>query len=191
MLAAITYQLREALEARGVPFPVVYGPQRLAQSVLADPHVVVERDRQQGDTVRPPTVVMRNPRLDHVRGVGAVVRVFAKSGDLGAKVEDHERVADHVLDQVLVALRAIVAARRTWWRIKSARLLSGAELEAREILGWPGVVYELRCEIDRGVTDANYAGEGRGEKSPTDIKTSLDTSGSPGPSTSLPGATTR
>lgn len=195
MLAAITYQLRDALKARGVPYPVSYGPERVGQTVLADSHIVVERDRDRGDDVSPPPTSRYNPHLDHVRDIGAICRIYARSTLAGAGPEDHERVADTVADQVLIVLRSIVSARRTAWAVRSAKLLSTAEAEYNGI-NWPGCVYELRFAISRGVTVATFVGEIAGETKfggahGTTVATSLDTTGGPGPSTDLPSAETR
>jgi hypothetical protein len=196
MLSAICNELRAALQARGVPYDVVYGPERMAQSSLARTHIVLERDRTLGDAYLPPTTHTRNPRLDHVRRIGAVLTVYARSGEPGATIADHERLADHIVDQALVALRGIVAARRTLWDVTGARLLSAGESADRALEAWAGVVYEVKLAIDRGVADTPFDGAAAVERTMggatgARIGTALNITGSPGTSTDLPGATTR
>lgn len=195
MLAAITAQLRDALQSRKVPHPVVYGPERLVQSSAVLPHIVIERDRQQGDTVGPPKTRSKNPQRVFVRGIGAVARVFCQSTLAGAGIEDHERDADKVINQLLVALRGIVLARKSDLRVSSSRFLTSAEL-AEAGLTYPGVVYEMRFVVDMGVADGNYAAETAAESTfggvgGTTVSTTLDLTDSPEPTTDLPGATTR
>ena len=208
MLLAISYQLRTALTAAGVPYPVVYGPEQLGQTVMAKPHIVLERDRQSGDALRPPTTHRRNPRLDHVRAIGATLRVFARSTTAAPGPGDHEREADRIVDQCLVALRGIVSARRTMWELRSAKLLTVEEAEAIGLETWPGVIYEVRFAVDRGVTalgwaeaaaaagaaGTNAADEslGFGGAHGPGTETTVDTDDSPGgPGGILPGSTTR
>jgi hypothetical protein len=206
VLLSISYQLREDLQARGVPFDVVYGPERLGQTPLAASHIVLERDRATGDELLPVTAHRRNPRVDHVRGIGATLRVFARSTAAGAGPGDHERVADRVVDQCLISLRAIVAARRTQWRLRSAKLLSADEAGERGLETWPGVIYEARFVIDRGVADAGWteaetaaaaAGTATADEATfggahgVSVATTLDTSDGPAGSDELPSATTR
>lgn len=194
MLAAITDQLRDELQTRLVPLSVVYGPERTIQGSTARPHIVVERDRQQGDTFGAAPTHSRNPELVFRRGIGAVVRIFAESTVSGAGQANHERMADKVVNQILLALREIIIARKTDFRIKAARFLTVDEL-AEAGLTYPGVVYELRLEVDMGVTDMAYDDEAAGEAEYgdtwTSVSTTLDTSDSPEPTTDLPGASTR
>jgi hypothetical protein len=208
MLLAITYQLAAALEARGVSVPVIPGPERLASTPVSAPRIVVERDRELGDTLAPPTTHRRNPRLDHVRNIGAVLRVFARSTIDGARTMDHEREVDLLVDQCLVALRGIVSARRTMWELRSAKLLSADEAAARGLEAWPGVIYEVRFAVARGVTslgllDAQAAAAAAGTHASAEATfggahgvgtaTTLDLSDSPlgGTDGALPSATTR
>lgn len=196
MLLAICYQLREALTARGVPWDVVDGPERLGQTTTAIPHIVLERDRQTGDLYAPPTTDRRNPRLDHVRWIGAVLRVFAKSSVASARPMDHEREADLIVDQCMVALRGIVSARKTLWQIGSAKLLTADEANERGLESWPGVIYEVRFAVARGVTDAPFDGTTASEATfggahGVGTSTTLDLSDGPDGSEELPSATTR
>lgn len=199
MLAAITDQLRAALEARGVPvksIPVIYGPESLGQTTLAQSHIVVERDRMAGDTWGPSRVPMRNPKQVFSVSVGAVCRIFARSSLSGARNQDHERIADTLAAQTMIALREIIIARKTLWQVTSSKLLTKDEMSERDLQTWAGVVYEIRFSIDRAALDTDYAGEAAAEATAggTDgfgVVTTLDTSTSTGAGTDLPDATTR
>lgn len=199
MLAAITDQLREALELRGVPtlaIPVVYGPESLGQSTLVQSHIVIERDRAAGDVWNAAHAPMRNPRQIFSRSIGAVCRIFARSSLAGARNQDHERVADMLADQVMIALREIIIARKTLWQVTSSKLLTRDEMAERDLQTWAGVVYEIRFSADRGVLDTDYAGEAAEEATAGGthgfgVSTTLDTSDSAGAGHGLPSATTR
>ena len=210
MLYAISIQLGEALAARKVPYRVTYGPEPIPQGITS-PHIVILRDRKTGDHVTAPrqtsaqtTLTAPNPHVVMNRFLGATCRVFAKSTKASAIVADHERIADQVIDQVLVALRSIVNARRNTWTLGAGHLLTDDEIKALGLEAWPGGVYEQAFSIDRGVTDRPYAGEStaaHGEPTKADeaimgtdvttVATTIDDSESPGVSTTLPDATTR
>lgn len=96
-----------------------------------------------------------------MRAIGCVLRIYAKSELVGAAVHDHERLADQLLDRVEVALRKIVAQRRTLHQITSSKLLDEAALSLIGLEQWPGVVYELRFSVDRGVFDTAWDGEAK------------------------------
>jgi hypothetical protein len=156
MLLAITYQLRDALKARGVPLPVIAGPEVTKAGVSARSRIVVERERGKGESVSAPRTIQRNPTLQYVRTIAFRVRIWARSTIAGATAMDHERLADIVADQVLLVLRGIASSRRTVLRIGGCGMVSAGELDATTGQAWAGVVYELACEIDRGVLDADY-----------------------------------
>jgi hypothetical protein len=171
----ITQELKAALEARGVPVPVEYGPEPKTSTAFSRTRIVVERDRQGGDSIPDHRSVHRNPRMHGVRAMGAVCRIYASSTVTGASVHDHERLADQLADKVQVALRQIVSTRRTLWRVLSAKLLSAAELGQLELETWHGVVYELRFQVDRGVLDTSWTDDASvGAARPTGTLTGVD-----------------
>lgn len=159
MIYELQKELAAELEARGVPYPVLYGPESAQTTTPAvRSRIVLERDRKQGDRFDGPRSVHVNHQLSAVRAIGCVLRIYAASTAAGARVQDHERLADALLDRVTVALRKCVNVRKTLHRITAAKLLDGDELELRGLATWPGVVYELRFEIDRGVFDRDWDG---------------------------------
>lgn len=159
MIYEITKELAAELESRGVPLPVVYGPEKNASTAINRSRIVLERDRQNGDQSLGPRSQQKNPALANVRAMGCVLRVFAQSTLAGANVWDHERLADQAIDRIEIALRKVITKRRTAYRITSARLLSAQDLELLDLKTWPGVVYELRFQVDRGVLDTSWQGE--------------------------------
>ena len=197
MIYSITRELETALKAKGVPLPVVYGPER-SGTALTRPRIVVERDRQAGDVVKwSPRVPMRNPRAVDRRMQGVQIRIYAKSDLSGAGVWDHERIADHSVDAILVALRGIIESRKNEIAVQSSRFLNAAELD-ETLQTWPGVVYEIKLQIDRGVFESIWSLETSAVAAPVaiiggehgiGISTSLTASGS-GVNSALPSAST-
>jgi hypothetical protein len=191
--------LRVELERRGVPYELVYGPERLRQSPRAKKHIVLERDRVGGDGLAAARTRPRNPQQSYRRGLGYVLRIFADEATRGgATQEEHECEADRVVGQLIATIDTVVRAQlRTWWTYRSGRLLTAAELEEPQLQKWPGAVYELAFEVDSAVTDVGY------DLAPADEATAggpggftvevgtPSLSGSPEPAEGLPGATTR
>jgi len=201
MLAAITDQLREALVTRKVPFEVVYGPDRNDASAFSGPRIVIERDREAGDEVLPPRTGRKNPSVIYTRVISARARIFAQSTMAGATSADHERLADQVVDHLLVALREIIVARKNAFGIGNGGLLTAEQLDADGLRTWPGAVYEQPFTVDRGVLDTVWAGEAAAGTEATEAEAGgvtgftiggvLDVSDSPASTTDLPGSTTR
>ncbi len=159
MIYAISQELATELKAQGCPLPVVYGPERMGATgaALTTSRILIERDRDVGDKPGPGRARNANPRMVAIRAMGAVCRIFAQSTLTGARVQDHERLADLALDKIEVALYKVVTKRSTQWRISSAKLLGADELALRGIEVWTGVVYEMRFSVDRAVNDTTWA----------------------------------
>jgi hypothetical protein len=196
MLAAITDQLRDKLSDRGVPYKVFYGPERLTPGSLAQSHIVVFRDRAGGDTYLGAQNNQQNPPVVNSQTIRGRIRIFAHSTLTSANVWDHERVADRVADQVVIALRVILVERKNPEKIVSGRLLTSAELGETGQQRWPGVVYEIRFGFNRAIFDVNYADEAAGEATfgSPGIKTvgnDMETDTSQTLNPDLPSATTR
>lgn len=196
MLAAISDQLREALQAdaRKVPYPVHYGTEFPTPGVSSTSHIVLFVDRASGDVFAAPTSVNRNPQHRANVDEGAVCRIFARSNKSGARERDHEALARAIRDQVIVALQAIVSARKNGpWIPRTGRFLSASEL-GETVESWPGVVYEMKFSVSRSVLDVTYQGESADEATMGDsgfgIETTTTTTG-PGPNNGLPSVTTR
>lgn len=195
MLREISREIETELRARDCSYAVVYGPERLPSSVT-NCRIVVERERGTVENASAPKSRAPNPRMVAVRAIAGRCRIFAKSSVPGANVWDHEREADLATDLFVVALHAVVRRRLTECRVTSGKILPASELEYQQISAWPGVVYELSFEVNRGVYDTTWAGEKRpsvevGGTSGISITNAITAGGDPSGSNSLPSVNTR
>lgn len=158
MIYEITKEVRAALQSKGVPYPVEYGPERAPASV-ASTRIVIERDRRATDTFAPPMSPKPNPVRFGVRWQAVQIWIYAQSTVDGPAVYDHERIAEQLVDKLTIALTRCVLARRNQLRIGSANYVGAAELELLGIEAWPGVVYQMSVEISRSIDDTNWIGE--------------------------------
>lgn len=188
MIHAIFLSLRSALKAKGVPFECIYGPSPVPMSVGGS-RIQVMRDYDASETPGAPRGRFTNPRMSAVRGVPAVVRIFAKATVAGAQRHEHERLADSIADQVQTELHKIIRAIPTLYAFTRMGLVADTTTPD----GWAGVVYEIRFTVDRGVTDTTWVGDAMSEMTmtATTAVTALDTSDSPAADNVLPSATTR
>lgn len=193
----LTQALRAELIARKVPYELVYGPEHMTQGPRSRSHIVLKRDDQAGDGWGPPkSRTTTNPTYRYTRMIGFVLLVFVESTKAGASVEDHEDVADAVVNQLGLALQTIMHEQRSQWRPRTSRFLTAAELEEANLSAWPGRVYMLPFEIDQGIYDTGwdldeaYEAEAGGDDGFA-TSTTLDTSGETFGPSGLPGATTR
>lgn len=187
MIYEITKEIATELTAKGVPYPVIYGPER-ALRVLTDPRFVIERDRAGNDELAAPVARNPNPRMIGVRWLACVCRIYARSTLAGAGTHDHEREADQMADRFTVALHKAVRVRRNQYRIRSAKLMSAAELELDGLEQWPGVVYRIEFDVDRAVNDTTW--QGAAAATAVSGKPATSVSVSQAGSASLPSATT-
>lgn len=144
-----------ALAARKYPYPVLYGPERVQRHGYAQA-IVFERDRTQNDTIGAPNGRQQNPQKQYTRGLACVATVYAASSLAGAHVGDHERECEAVVDGVVTALNDWVTEARS-----GVDFVGGTYLDAKTRDGveqWPGVAYELRFRILRGVFRRDYDG---------------------------------
>lgn len=155
MIYTITTEVATALTAKGVPYPVIYGPERAPASVN-ETRVVIERDRRATDSFAAPMSPKLNPRRFALRWQAVQVWIYAQSTLPGARVEDHERVAEQLVDKLTIALTRAVRTRDNQLRFASAHYLGDAELEQLGLETWQGVVYQISCEISRSVDDTDW-----------------------------------
>lgn len=157
-------EVEARLAAKLCPLPLVYGPERTdAMASLTQSRIVFERERGASEGIQASATRPTNPRNVAVRFLPVVVRIYAQSTLSGARVHEHERIADQAADKLIEALRHVVVARKNRIEFTGGRLLSALELEERGLSSWAGVVYELRFTTDRSVTTANWAGAARPE----------------------------
>jgi len=159
MLYEISKEIAAELQLKKCPYAVVYGPERLPVS-MTTPRIVIERDRQSPEQISAPKSRTVNPIMMLTRAIAGQIRVFAKSSVSGANVYNHERECDKAVDRVTVALHKVARRRCTEYRITRAKLLNTTELQYEGLESWPGVVYQINFEIDRGVLDTDWTGDG-------------------------------
>lgn len=143
------------LEVRKVPFELVYGPEAKPPTTITRPRIVFERP------ARADSGAFNDSAGQLTRKLRFDVTIFAKSSKVGANNFDHERLADKLVDQIMPAVRQACTVRKqpcrpagTWGK------LSADELNLRELTTWPGCVYGIGFEVDRGLKDENWLDEG-------------------------------
>jgi hypothetical protein len=186
MIHTITLALAAALKAKGVPFTCEYGPNPVPSSVGAT-RIYMMRDYGADEALQPPRGRFDASRMFAVRGVPAVVRIFAKSTAGGATRADHEALADSIADQVQTELHKAIRALKTIYAFTRAGLVEDETTD-----GWAGAVYEIRLTVDRGVRDALWVPDTGATMTMTKTTTvnALAPTG-PGEHSGLPAATTR
>lgn len=161
MLYDVAKIVSTELIARGCPLKVIYGPERLQDVGLTDSRIVIERPRPGSDPVLPPRASKLNPPRRAEREIAGVVRVYGHSTLAGARVQDHEEIADQAVDLVIVCLQIAAARLETTMSVGAGGYLSASDVDLEELESWPGVVYELPMSIRRAVYDRTWAGEAK------------------------------
>lgn len=157
MLYEISQELGAALRRRGVPDAfsrVVYGPER-TQGIPAKERLVFQRQGE-NDDIGDLRSVWRNPAsTGFMRWQSFRIRVHAQSTKAGARIQDHERRCDHVVDRVMAALKEVVYARHNDIEFTGAGFVRPEDMqpEDQERGVFNGVCYEIRGRINRGVLD--------------------------------------
>ena len=168
----------QAMQSRGYPVRFEYGPTRAEATGVFDGLIIVERDHEQTDAIRPAQGSAQNPHKRLIRELACKARIYARSPLSGARVNEHEADCERYVDGFTVALEEWGAASRAGYvPITEARYLRGAEREDPEV--WPGLVYLLRFRISRGVSAVDYAGAARPVAAPTAVanRTRVDLDG--------------
>jgi hypothetical protein len=155
MLHEIGRELGAVLAANGCPFVVVDGPEQVTAATWGRRRIVIEHDAG-GDSFSAPRNATRNPRIYQVRNIGVKLTIYAQSTATGARPFEHRRLAEQVLDQVVVALTDIAAVRRNAVKFTGGKFIQPADLDKSEFP--PGVAYELTFTFDRGITGVTWAG---------------------------------
>jgi len=153
MIYDVAKIVAEELAARDCPLRVIYGPERLSDVSLTDSRIVIERVRGRSDSYVAPRSGRNNPprRADCL--VAGTATIYARSGVAGARIEEHEAIADQAADLVYVALKTAANQLLTTVEVISAGLLSAADLGLDDLESWPAVVYEIGFSFRRGVND--------------------------------------
>jgi hypothetical protein len=149
----IAKDLGKYLASRGCGFPV-YDKEATAPTTWARNRVVVARGDE--DKVGPPRFQSRNPKVHFIRTIPATITIFAQSTKTGAQEFEHRRVADNVVDMVLIALRSIAGTRKSGLAIVSSKRVPIDDLEKSERVG--GYAHEIAFTIERAVSERTWAG---------------------------------
>lgn len=160
------------LAAAKFPFRVAYAPERTDRSDTSNPVILFARDRTDGENVLPPKGQQANGRRVLDRMCGVVIKVYARSSLPGAMVEDHEELADYLVDAVLVALEETCKEGKfSPFEYTEARFMYPEEIvtEDGKPEHWPGVVFLLRLKIGRGVIKRDYLKAVRPTAAPTGV----------------------
>lgn len=159
MLYQIALELEAALKAQKVPFPVFFGPQPADDIYAAQDRIVFEHRGPGADSFEVTRGTHPRPRSTYRRQQGAVIRIYARSGNANATWHEHAELAEQVLDHVVAELDFIVRGRRDVLTLGAGGFVEPDEAKGSETPG--GAVYELSLDIDRGIERRTWAGEAR------------------------------
>lgn len=167
MIYELSRYLDQRLAAQEFPCNVVYGPDRFERQNFRTV-VVLERDRQRGDSFEGPQGQQRNTRRLGQRQVGCLATIFAQSPKMGARVNEHEHLADQIVDALHCALINWRTATRSSVTFTGGRFAGPNDLPGN-FESLPGVVYLLQFSVARGVEDRKFDGSGLGTAILTDV----------------------
>lgn len=172
MIYEFSKDVQGFLAEKKYPVRVVFGPERITRERYSFGHaIVIEHDPDAGDQVSAPPAAVRNPRLVRKRVLGAKATIYARSSLPNAHRGDHERECEKIVD-------ALIAAFYRWGaegKVGDLPITKAGFIkppEGPEV--WPGVAYEIRFGLPRGVYDREYVGEqNAGAAQPTGGPTSV------------------
>jgi hypothetical protein len=163
MLYAIAQELGAALRAKGVPFPVVFGPEATSTVAIAPRERIVFEQPigDKRDAIVPTKATHPNPRIPLNRLQAARIRVFARSSLAGAAWHDHAERAEAVLDHIVAELDAVIRGRKNSIQFNGGGFVAAIDNEGSAT--WSGAIYELDFTVDRAVYRVTWAGEANEE----------------------------
>ena len=166
MIHQLGVELRAALGALApvaCPLPVVDGPEPAQTTTFGRERIVIEHDYDASERfVEPRSQHQITGRPGNFgpqqfnRHIAAKLSIYGQSSSPGALHWEHRRRVEHLLDLVLVQLRAVTMRRKNWLVLTGGRFFVPADLKATEIAG--GAAYELKFTVERGVYEQDYAG---------------------------------
>lgn len=167
MIYRFARDLAENLSRRGYPVSVRYAGAVIREG-SAGLVLDVSRDGDGGESIEVrPGANKATPNTPAIRRIPVLVRVSAHSEIPGARLNEHEAAADHLVDAVIVEIFAwaSLAGSQVQW----APAMSG--LSERAV----GVDYSLRFTLARAVCERTYSGAARQIATVSDAATTVDT----------------
>jgi hypothetical protein len=146
------------LRGRKYPFRVRYAPER-TERTKHDPVILIMRDTDTSEKIETAHGTQKNGRKYRTRRIPVKIKVYAKSSLDGARLEEHEELADYLVDALVTALEIWSTAERGGGiEFGEMAFLTPAEVVTADGApeGWPGVVYLMRFTIGRGVVERDY-----------------------------------
>jgi hypothetical protein len=163
MLYEFHKEIAALLARKGQPAAVRFGPERVSRAKFPGQVIVIEHD-ESGDQLAAPQGISRNPRKVFDRMIGAQATIYARSSLPNAHRGDHERECEKIVDAFTVALYSwavtVVKSPKSA-PISGMRYIKPKDVDGSEITPevWPGVVYEIKFRVARGVYDRTYTAE--------------------------------
>lgn len=167
MIHEIGVELQTQLRARGVPFPVVDGPEPTTTATWGRERIVIEYDADSDDEFSRPrsqsaprshggTPIRRYSSLEACKAT-----IYAQSAATGANVFEHRRRAKAIRDRVLVSLEAVAADRKNAFDPTRGRFVVPVDLQGAVIPG--GAAYEISFGFERAIEDRAWDGSSAAE----------------------------
>lgn len=157
MIFEIAKEVTALLRARGVPYDVVVDDAPTTQATFARSRIRLDHTEGDGsDRFSAPR--SQRPRDAHrfTRSQGFTLEIYAKSTKQGATPFEHKRLANNVLDQVLVAFDDVAARRKNAWSPTAGGFVPLPDFEGSEKPG--GALYRLTFTFDRAVSERDFDG---------------------------------
>lgn len=164
MIRELAVELGKYLKTQGCPIPVIDGPELHATTTWGRERVVVEHDLDGTDSFGPVRSQHSNPKAVAVRNQAVKATIYVQSAGAAARVFEHRRRANNVLDQVLGGLRTISAERKNQIQLSSGRFFVPEDLEGAAVHA--GAAYELKFTFERTVPFETFQGEIQPEAAP-------------------------
>ncbi len=138
---------------RKFPITFAYGPQRQPHA-LGSYVIVIERDRDTPDTLKPVTGAHKNPPHVANRELAVKAVCYVRSPLPGATIAEHEIDCEQIVDGLLVSVMRTgrIASNAASIEIGESRYLKPGEVDYPDgVETWPGVAYLLRWRVARAV----------------------------------------
>lgn len=176
MIYEMATDLQAKLTAQAFPTLLEYGPRRLAVEAWHDHLVIVERDREATDQLAPVNGQQTNPRRYCNRQLAVKITVYARSNLDNARINEHERECEQIVDALVVALAEWGTEARARLGSVDATITESRYLKLSEVPEaetWPGVVYVLKLRVGHGVYKRTYEGAARPTATPAGVQNEI------------------